>query len=235
MDNAINFYPTFNLFQYRRQWSFSKLLAKSYLRLLRARVQKDNLGLMSGVQEESINSSHVNAWLGSISKTADKEAFKYLYDYFAPRLKSFLIGQGTDPQLSEEVVQETMVKVWQKSYQFDEAKASASTWIFTIARNTRVDLLRKINRPEPDFNDPAFSPDPEPLATEVIARNQDVEKLNNMLFNLPIEQREVLNLAYFEDKAHAEIASQLNLPLGTVKSRIRLALKRIRDTLGDIK
>ena len=195
--------------------------------------KKDELSLMSTLANEPISTVKINSWLNAIATNSDRESFKCLFDYFAPRLKSFLIGQGTDIQLAEEVVQETMVKVWRKSHQFDVAKASASTWIFTIARNMRVDLLRKNNRPEPDHNDPAFIPDPEPQVTEIIARNQEALELNKLILSLPSEQREVLNLAYFQDMAHAEIAGKLNIPLGTVKSRIRLALKRIRVTLGD--
>jgi RNA polymerase sigma-70 factor (ECF subfamily) len=188
---------------------------------------------MNEGKNNTISSSDINAWLSSIAENADKEAFKCLFDYIAPRLKSFVMGQGTDLQLAEEVVQETMVKVWRKSHQFDVTKASASTWIFTIARNMRIDLLRKANRPEPDYNDPVFIPDQVPQVPEIMDRNQEAEELNKLISTLPIEQREVLNLAYFEDMTHSEITGQLNIPLGTVKSRIRLALKRIRATVGD--
>lgn len=235
MDNAINFNSIFNLFPCGRQWPFLKRLAQMPFCLHLVGIQKDELALMIRDKNKPISSSDVNSWLNAIAKKADMESFRHLFDYFAPRLKSFVMSQGTDPQLAEEVVQETMVKVWRKAHQFDLAKASASTWIFTIARNMRVDLLRKINRPVPDYNDPAFIHDPEPLAPEIMARNQDAEELNRLISTLPIEQQEVLNLAYFEHMAHAGIADQLNIPLGTVKSRIRLALKRIRVTLGDIR
>jgi RNA polymerase sigma-70 factor (ECF subfamily) len=233
MYNAIEFDPKFIFFNHQGQRSVFKHLDKLLPPVRHDDLKKDELSLMSKCMNEPISSMQINSWLDAIATNSDRGSFKCLFDYFAPRLKSFLIGQGTDTQLAEEVVQETMVKVWRKSHQFDVAKASASTWIFTIARNMRVDLLRKCNRPEPDFNDPAFLPDPEPQVTEIIARNQEAEELNKLIFSLPIEQREVLNLAYFQDMAHAEIADKLNIPLGTVKSRIRLALKRIRVTLGD--
>jgi RNA polymerase sigma-70 factor, ECF subfamily len=163
----------------------------------------------------------------------DQAAFRAVFDYFAPRLKAFLMGQGTSPQMAEEVVQETMVRIWRKAGQYDPARAAASTWIFTIARNMRIDHLRKSNRPEPDMNDPAFVPDPEPLATETISQAQDSAQLYAAMAELSEDQRAVLKLSYFEEKAHPEIAEALGIPLGTVKSRIRLALKSIRSRIGD--
>ena len=162
----------------------------------------------------------------------DQAAFRSVFDHFAPRLKAFLMGQGTGPQMAEEVVQETMVKIWRKADQYDPTRAAASTWIFTIARNMRIDHLRKNNRPEPDMDDPAFVPDPEPLATENISQAQDAAALHAAMAELSEDQRAVLKLAYFEEKAHPEIAEALDIPLGTVKSRIRLALKNIRSKIG---
>ncbi len=136
--------------------------------------------------------------------------------------------------LAEEIVQETMVKVWRKADQFNPSKASASTWIFTIARNVRIDLLRKINRPEPDMNDPAFVDEPQAHPADILSAEQQAARLRNVIAELPEDQQNVLRLAFFEDKAHPEVASELGIPLGTVKSRVRLAVKRIRRELGDI-
>ena len=163
----------------------------------------------------------------------DREAFREVFDHFAPRIKAYIIGQGTDRQMAEEVVQETMVKIWRKAEQFDPARAAASTWIFTIARNMRVDHLRKVNRPEPDMDDPAFVREPEPLPSENLSHAQDAKILHNAIGKLPKEQQDVLRSAYFEEKTHPEIAEALNIPLGTVKSRVRLALKNIRAVLGE--
>ena len=163
----------------------------------------------------------------------DREAFREVFDHFAPRIKAYIIGQGTDRQTAEEVVQETMVKIWRKAEQFDPARAAASTWIFTIARNMRVDHLRKVNRPEPDMDDPAFVREPEPLPSENLSHAQDAKILHTAIEKLPKEQQDVLRSAYFEEKTHPEIAEALNIPLGTVKSRVRLALKNIRAVLGE--
>ncbi len=175
------------------------------------------------------------AHIHKVADHRDRAAFAEVFDYFGPRLKSFVMRQGSDPQLAEEVVQETMVKIWHKAGQFDSTKASASTWIYTIARNMRIDLLRKMNRPEPDMNDPAMTPDPDLMAYDKIALDEEASLLKRSMTLLPADQQRVLQLAYFEDKTHNEVAVELNVPLGTVKSRIRLALKRIRTELGDLR
>lgn len=170
--------------------------------------------------------------LKAISEKRDKEAFKKLFNYFAPRLKAFLQKQGAAPDQAEEVLQEAMVTVWRKAAQFDPDKASAATWIYTISRNQRIDLLRKANRPEPDMNDPAFVPEPPPQGSETLARKQEAKRLKAAMAELPPEQQEVLKLVYFEDKTHDEAARALDIPLGTVKSRVRLAFRKMRTALG---
>lgn len=175
----------------------------------------------------------LNRLVLAVAEDRDREAFKQLFEHFAPRLKSFLLRNGGAALTAEEIVQETMVKVWRKAGQFDPAKASAATWIFTIARNQRIDMIRKTQRPEPDADDPAYAPDPAPQAFDDVARRQQAERLRDVLENLPKDQHEVLHLAFFEEKTHVEIAAQLDLPLGTVKSRIRLAMNRMRAELGD--
>jgi len=175
----------------------------------------------------------MNSLIVKIAQHQDRAAFERLFKHFAPRVKAFMLGQSTPSQMAEEIVQETFVKVWRKAILFDSEKASASTWIFTIARNLRIDHLRKENRPEPDINDPTFQPEPAPQAFDSIARFQDAARLNKSMEALPEEQKAVLRLAFFEDKSHPEVAEDLGLPLGTVKSRIRLALKRLRSELGD--
>ena len=210
--------------------NLARTRAKDVPRALPRRDRKPEATLSDPRPEEP--SAEMSAFLVRVADQ-DRDAFRHVFDHFAPRLKAFLMGQGTDPQMAEEVVQETMVKVWRKAGQFDPAKAAASTWIFTIARNMRIDHLRKANRPEPDMDDPAFVPDPEPQASDVIAQSQDAAKLHEAMRELSDEQRDVLTLAFFEEKAHPEIADQLGIPLGTVKSRIRLALKNIRSKIGE--
>jgi len=171
--------------------------------------------------------------LHRVATDRDRSAFAGLYNYYAPRLKSFMLRRGVSPDVAEDVVQEAMVNVWRKAHQFDVSKASTSTWIFTIGRNAHIDLVRKSKRPELDPNDPALVPDAPPEPTTVIGAAQNATRIGEVLADLPAEQREVLYLSFFEDKPHGEIAAQLNLPLGTVKSRIRLAFARMRERLGD--
>ena len=179
------------------------------------------------------DADHLNGLLMKVAVSQDKEAFKELFTHFAPRIKGFFQGQGSSSDKADEVVQEAMVNVWRKSHLFDPTKAKASTWIFTVARNARIDLLRKENRPEPDFTDPSFFTDSEPQPDEIYERDDEAQRLQIVLAQLPEEQSKVLRLAFFEQKAHAEIAEELELPLGTVKSRIRLAFKRLRKELGE--
>lgn len=177
--------------------------------------------------------TRMNGLLSEISENKNKEAFRRLFDHFAPRIRGFITGKGADPEMSEEVVQETFVNIWKKAHLFDPEKASASTWIFTIARNTRIDLLRKINRPVPDLDDPSMVADPEPSAHQLMVRDEEASRLKKAISQLPAEQHEVLRLAFFEEKPHAQVAEELGIPLGTVKSRIRLALGRMRSELGE--
>lgn len=188
---------------------------------------------MSSFEPGRTETEQLNQLLLAVAEQRDRQAFRALFGHFAPRLKAFVMSHQTDPGTAEEVVQETMVNVWRKAAQFDAAKASASTWVFTIARNMRIDMLRRARRPEPDMNDPAMVSEPEPLAHERISHEQEAARLRAAVAELPAEQQEVLRLVFMEDITHAEAAERLGIPLGTVKSRIRLALKRVRAEVGE--
>jgi RNA polymerase sigma factor (sigma-70 family) len=164
----------------------------------------------------------------------DRMAFQALFRRFAPRLKSFLMKAGVDAPGAEEIIQDVMTNLWRQADKFDPQTASAATWIFAMARNRRIDWLRKERRPEIDWRDPALVW-AEAGATEeggVIAR-QEAGRLKQAMDTLPPEQAELLRLAYFHDKSHVLIAQERNLPLGTVKSRLRLALRRMRSLLDE--
>ena len=148
---------------------------------------------------------------------------------FAPRVKSFLMKSGASHDVAEECAQDVMATLWRKAHLFDPAKASVSTWIFTIARNRRIDLLRKQRRPEPE--DLPWGPEAEPDQADVIALQQETQQLGQALAQLPEKQRILIEKAYFGDLSHSEIAAETGLPLGTIKSRIRLALERLRHNL----
>lgn len=164
-----------------------------------------------------------------IRTSGDKAAFAALFRHFAPRVKSFLMRSGADATMAEECSQEVMAAVWQKAHLFDPARASAATWIFTIARNRKIDALRKLKRPEPE--DLPWGPEQEPDQEDSLALQQESEKLEKAVAALPAKQRDLIEKAYFGDLSHREIADETGLPLGTIKSRIRLALDRLRHEM----
>lgn len=167
--------------------------------------------------------------LCSIRDNRDEAAFIRVFEHFGPRVKAFLMKTGMDAALSEECAQEVLVTVWNKAHLYDATRASPSTWIFTIARNKKIDVLRKQKRPEPE--DLPWGPEAEPDQADVIGLQQESEQLGRALRDLPEKQRELIEKAYFGDLSHSEIAAQTGLPLGTIKSRIRLALERLRHSL----
>lgn len=172
------------------------------------------------------------AWITQITAirdNQDKAAFAELFGYFAPRVKAFLMKSGATPDLAEECTQEVMVTLWNKAHLFDPSKASVSTWIFTIARNRKIDILRKQRRPEPE--DLPWGPENEPDQSDALVLQQETQKLAKALASLPAKQRDLINKAYFGDLSQSEIAAQTGLPLGTIKSRIRLALDRLRHAM----
>lgn len=183
---------------------------------------------MAGDTDQSLN-----ALLLAVGRNRDRKAFARVFGHFGPRIKSYLVRRGCDAETAEEVVQEVMVTLWRRADRFDPGQANASTWVFTIARNKRIDFLRKDRRPELDPEDPALVPDPDESADRLVEAAQDTHRVRAAIKNLPDDQRHLLELAYFEDKSHSVIAEEQSLPLGTVKSRIRLAMTRLRKSLQD--
>lgn len=172
-----------------------------------------------------------NALLVAVGAQRDRHSFEALFRHFAPRIKAYLLRLGTSASVAEDLAQEAMLSVWRKAQLFDPVKASAATWIFTIARNLRIDAIRRERRPEIDPNDPAFVPDAEPAADTGLIRAKDEARLHDAISKLSPEQAKVVELSFFADKPHSAIAKELGLPLGTVKSRLRLAMTHIRGTV----
>ncbi len=162
----------------------------------------------------------------------DKAAFAALFRHFAPRVKAFLMKSGASEALAEECAQDVMATLWQKAHLFDAERASVATWVFTIARNRRIDALRKSRRPEPE--DLPWGPEPERDQAEALEVQQETDRLGEALAQLPVKQRALIERAYYGDLSHSEIAAETGLPLGTIKSRIRLALERLRHQM-DVK
>ncbi|TVR96749.1 MAG: sigma-70 family RNA polymerase sigma factor [Rhodospirillales bacterium] len=163
----------------------------------------------------------------------DRKAFSDLFRHFAPRLKAFGLRQGSDAATADELAQEAMLAVWRKAATFDRSRASATTWIFTIVRNKRIDMFRRQNRPEVTLDEAAEQVSDEAPADDQLRWADAGEVLREVLATLPKEQIVVLQKAFYEDKSHSVIAEELNLPLGTVKSRIRLGLARLRQALPE--
>ena len=174
----------------------------------------------------------LNALLHDVGQNKDKDAFMSLFDYFAPRIKSYLLKGGLSEDAADELAQETMFMVWQKADSYAPDIAAASTWIFTIARNKRTDFFRKSGRaivqPPENFYD-LKSEEASPFESFY---DQEVSgDIDQALKALSQEQMDIIKKAYYEDKPHAQIAKETGLPLGTVKSRIRLAMEKLRKSL----
>jgi RNA polymerase sigma-70 factor (ECF subfamily) len=170
-----------------------------------------------------------NSLVAALVEHRDRAAFAQLFDYFVPRLQSHLIRLGTDSAQAEEITQDVMVTLWHKAHLFDSQKSALGTWLFRLARNRRIDRLRR-NRI--DFVDPADGFDDivadTPDADEMIDLGKQEDKIRLALADLPEEQLVLVRLAFFDGLSHSEIAEKTGLPLGTVKSRIRLAFTRLR-------
>lgn len=176
----------------------------------------------------------LQALLTRVAAVQDKQAFAALFRFYAPRLKSFLLKQGFSDIESEDLVQETMLNLWRKAESFDAAKAGVSTWIFTIARNCGIDRRRRsakiANAPvEADLEEP----DPDPSVEAQIIVRENEAAVRAALNRLPAEQAAVIRLSFFAENPQVEIARSLGIPLGTVKSRVRLALQRLRQMMED--
>ena len=181
---------------------------------------------------EESTGARMSRLIQAIAVRGERDAFVDLFEHFAPRVKSYLLRLGASPELAEEIAQETLLTVWRRASAFDPARAAASTWIFTIARNLRIDAARRANR-SMDLGDPSDLA-PAPLSPDaVLAAVQDEARIGAAIATLSEEQSQVIHLAFFSDKPHSEIADELALPLGTVKSRLRLAMARLRLVLGE--
>ena len=171
-------------------------------------------------------------WMLAVRDAKDRHAFAALFDHFAPRLKGFVMRTGTGAAQAEEIVQEVMLTVWRKADQFDPERAQVSAWIYQIARHRQIDVIRKENRPLPE--ELAIDPDTAPDASQIIGIEQETGKLKQAIARLKPDQRKMIEQAYLGELSHQEISSQTGLPLGTVKSRIRLGLEKLRHDLKDM-
>jgi len=174
-----------------------------------------------------------NLLLRRVAETRDRAAFGLLFAHFAPRIKSYLMRLGVPAQQAEDLAQDAMLTMWRKAALFDPNRASASTWIFTIARNLQIDAIRRHRRRQFDAGDPSLARSPEPGAESGLEMQQSERALRQAMRVLPPDQNEIIMQFFFSDKPHSQIASELDIPLGTVKSRLRLAIARLRAAMGE--
>ena len=170
----------------------------------------------------------------AIGARQDRSAFAALFAHFAPRVKAYLVRTGTDSSGADELTQEVMLLVWRKAARYDPAQANAATWIFTIARNLRIDRLRGDKRATQYAPLEMAGPEAPERPDDLLNTSERDERVRAALSQLSQEQIRVVQLSFFEGRPHGDIAALLNLPLGTVKSRVRLAMTRLRNLLGDL-
>lgn len=171
------------------------------------------------------------ALLFRVARERDRAAFAEIFDHFAPRVKSFMMRKGASAELAEDLVQETMIAVWSKAALYVPERGAASTWVFTIARNLRIDRLRRESAAHFTDLEDFDAPSDDVPGDEAMNRSQEDSHVARALAQIPPEQRELLILSYVDDVPQSMIAERLNLPLGTVKSRMRLAYRRLRKLL----
>jgi RNA polymerase sigma-70 factor (ECF subfamily) len=176
--------------------------------------------------------SEQTRWMVAVRDSADRAAFARLFDFYAPRVKALAMRSGTPAAAAEDIAQDVMLRVWQSRAQFDPTRAPASAWIYQIARNRRVDLARRAPRALPEEIEVPPGPDE---AGDALALEQEVARLREALRALPEGQREMIERAYLGELTHQEISRQTSLPLGTVKSRLRLAIDRLRHELRGLR
>ena len=175
----------------------------------------------------------INALMAAVAEHQDVDAYQLLYKHFVPKVRAYMCKIGSDRAFADEMAQEAMLTVWRKARLFDPARGQASTWIYTIARNVRIDALRRGPRPIFDPTDPAFVPEDEPAADVAFERQQDADRLRVAMASLKPDEIKTLRLSFFDDMAHPAIAAALGIPIGTVKSRIRNACLKLRAILKD--
>jgi RNA polymerase sigma-70 factor, ECF subfamily len=173
--------------------------------------------------------------LRRVAEQADPAAFRELYQTYGPRVKAYMMRRGADAATAEDLAQETLLNVWRRASLYAADKGSAATWIFAIARNVRIDRLRR-EMPFQELPEGGSEQATDEAAPdEVLAEKERQTRVRAVLSQLPPEQHEVVSLSYVEGLSHGEIAGRLGLPLGTVKSRMRIAYQKIRAALEDLK
>ncbi|SMH47262.1 sigma-70 family RNA polymerase sigma factor [Mesorhizobium australicum] len=188
------------------------------------------LGVVSEESQLPPAADELAGFIAAVAARGDREAFAALFKHFGPRLKTFFMRGGMSSAVAEDIVQEAMLAVWRKASYFDPARAGAATWVFTIARNLRIDYLRRQRSPNELPSEPEELP---PSLEEALMGAERESRVREALALLSTEQQTIIRLSYYSERSQSEIAEELKIPLGTVKSRTRLAMNRLRAILED--
>lgn len=180
---------------------------------------------MDGVRQSSL--------LVKVGEIQDKASFAELFEYFAPRVKAYMFKMGCSDSMAEEMAQRTMLQIWNKAKLYDPVKAAASTWIFRVARNLYIDEVRRETRFDYNDHDFALIPDTSDDPEISAQKNQSGVIIREALSELSEDQNEIINLSFYQGLSHSKISEKLNIPLGTVKSRVRLAFKNLKEKVGE--
>lgn len=189
---------------------------------------------VTSTNESTVPPELLSEWLEAVAQRQDRSAFASLFDYFAPRIKGFIRRRGAEAAQAEDLAQDVMLTVWKRAALYKREQGTVSTWIFTIARNRHIDVIRRERRPEIDPDDLMMTSSQVDEGETVVSQAQIASRLRAAIDELPPDQMKVLKKNFFEDKPHSEIAAELGLPLGTVKSRVRLALAKLRQTTQEL-
>ncbi len=181
-----------------------------------------------------LSAQEASALIANLARDGDRQSFAILFSYYFPRVKAYLMRAGAAPAAAEELAQETMLRVWRKAGSFDPRAGAPSTWVFVIARNLRIDRIRAERTPGEIDLDPSEEPDAPPTGEAMAILKERSDRVRQALGALSREQALIIELFYFDEAPHSEIARRLALPLGTVKSRLRLAVQRLRAELEDL-
>lgn len=211
----------------------AELVVERPLRAARPAAAKVGRVSIQAAKEVMSTPDELSRLIQDVAVRQDRAAFARLFEHFAPRVKGYLMRAGAPADLAEEIAQETMAAVWRKAAFYDPARGGASTWVFTVARNLRIDHARRQRSPEALEPDPAEEPAPPSSTEEIMIAVERDARVQAALAALSPEQATIVKLSFFVEKPHPEIARELGIPLGTVKSRVRLALKRLRALLED--
>ena len=176
----------------------------------------------------------LDAEMEAIAARRDRDAFRRVFEHYGPKVRGYIKRLGADGPMADDLMQEVMLAVWTRAHQFDRSRAALSTWIFTIARNKRIDLLRRNALPGKDWSDPSMEPPPPPRGDTALQAAETSDRIHKAIQKLPVEQAELLRKFYLEELTHTAIAEGLGLPLGTVKSRIRLGIAKLRLLLKEM-